>query len=91
MVTAAAAVVVGGLLSPAALATTAIQRENALPGTSAWNGPGSSQIELYTSQIGVAASPAGESRPHTTTAAAAVTIPLATRGRCMRYVGRLQG
>ena len=52
--TAAAAVVVCGLLSPAAWAATPIQQENALPGTSAWNGPGSSQIELYTSQIGVA-------------------------------------
>ncbi len=54
MLTAAAAVVVCGLLSPAARAATQIQQENALPGTSAWNGPSSGQIELYTSQIGVA-------------------------------------
>ena len=54
MVTAAAAVFVCGLLSPAALSATPIQRENALAGTFAWNGPGSGQIELYASQIGVA-------------------------------------
>lgn len=54
VLTAVAAAALCGLLSPAAGAATPIERENALPGTSAWNGPGSSLIELYTSQIGVA-------------------------------------
>ena len=43
-----------GVSAPAAVADNAIQRENALPGTTAWNGPGSSLIELYASQIGAA-------------------------------------
>src|SRR5436305_5398174 len=39
------------LLSPAALADNAIQRENALPGTGQWNAATTSRIEVYASQI----------------------------------------
>jgi hypothetical protein len=53
-IAAAAIALLCGALAPAAGASTAIQRENALPGTSAWNGPGTSLIEMYASQIGVA-------------------------------------
>jgi hypothetical protein len=59
--TAAAAAVVCGLLAPAAHARrpgtpapTPIQRENALPGTSAWQARAGGDISLYGSQIGVA-------------------------------------
>jgi hypothetical protein len=52
--TAAAVALLCGALAPAAVASNAIQRENALPGTSAWNGPATSLIEMYASQIGVA-------------------------------------
>jgi hypothetical protein len=69
VLTAAAAVFLCGLLSPAALADNAIQRENAQPGTTSWNDPGSSQIELYASQIGVA--PGGEIDVHVNTRPAA--------------------
>ncbi len=53
-VAAAATALLCSALAPAAGASTAIQRENALPGTSAWNGPGTSLVEIYASQIGVA-------------------------------------
>jgi hypothetical protein len=43
-----------GLLSPAARAETAIQRENALPGTTAWQARAGGDISLYGSQIAVA-------------------------------------
>src|SRR5664279_2267276 len=43
-----------GLLSPAAFADTAIQHENALPGTTAWQVRSSDHITLYGSQIGIA-------------------------------------
>jgi hypothetical protein len=54
-IAAAAIALLCGVLAPAAGASTPIQRENALPGTTAWNGPGSSLIEMYASQIGVGA------------------------------------
>src|SRR5947209_344418 len=49
--TATAAALLCCLLSPAALADNAIQRENALPGTGQWNAATTSQIEVYASQI----------------------------------------
>jgi hypothetical protein len=57
------------LFSPAAFADNAIQRENANSGTTAWNGPGSSLIEAYTSQIG--ATPGDEIDVHVNTRPAA--------------------
>jgi hypothetical protein len=67
--TAAVVVLLCGLLSPAALAGNAIQRENAQPGTTSWNDPGSSLVEVYASQIGVA--PGGEIDVHVNTRPAA--------------------
>lgn len=52
--TATAVVLLCGLLSPAARAETAIQRENALPGTTAWQARAGGDISLYGSQIAVA-------------------------------------
>ncbi|HEX7670338.1 MAG TPA: N,N-dimethylformamidase beta subunit family domain-containing protein, partial [Polyangiaceae bacterium] len=43
-----------GLLSAAAFADTAIQRENALPGTTGWQVRSSDRVALYGSQIGIA-------------------------------------
>jgi hypothetical protein len=54
-IAAAAIALLCGALPPAAGASTDIQRENALPGTTAWNGPGTSLIEIYASQIGIGA------------------------------------
>jgi hypothetical protein len=42
-----------GLLSPAARAQNAIQQENAQPGVQSWNGPSTSLVEMYASQIGI--------------------------------------
>jgi hypothetical protein len=53
LLTAAAAVAWCGLLSPAAGAQNVIQTENALPGVQSWNGPGTSLVEMYASQIGI--------------------------------------
>jgi hypothetical protein len=53
LLTAAAAVVLCGLLSPAAGAQNVIQTENALPGVEGWNGAGTSLVEMYASQIGI--------------------------------------
>ena len=52
--TAAAVVLFCGLLSPAARAQNAIQKENALPGTTAWQASVGGDISLYGSQIAVA-------------------------------------
>ncbi|HWX08933.1 MAG TPA: N,N-dimethylformamidase beta subunit family domain-containing protein [Gaiellaceae bacterium] len=52
--TAAAAVILCGLLSPAALADNAIQRENALPGTTAWQTRIGGRVDLYASPISTA-------------------------------------
>jgi hypothetical protein len=52
--TAAIFVLLCGALSPAAHAGTAIQRENALPGTNAWQGTIGGDISVYASQIGAA-------------------------------------
>jgi hypothetical protein len=52
--TAAVVVLLCGLLSPDALAGNAIQRENALPGTTAWQARAGGDISLYGSQIAVA-------------------------------------
>ena len=51
--TAAAVVLLCGLLSPAARAQNAIQQENAQPGVRSWDGPTTSLIEIYASQIGI--------------------------------------
>ena len=51
--TAAAVVLLCGLLSPAAGAQNSIQQENELPGVQSWNGPGTSLVEMYASQIGL--------------------------------------
>jgi hypothetical protein len=67
--TAAAVVLLCGLLSPAALADNPVQRENAQPGTSAWNGARTSLIEIYASQVGVA--PGDEIDVHVNTKPAA--------------------
>jgi hypothetical protein len=53
VLTAAAVVLLCGPLSPAALAQNAIQTENALPGDASWNGPSTSLVEMYASQIGI--------------------------------------
>jgi hypothetical protein len=55
LLTAAAVSLLCGAFAPAAGASNGIQRENALPGTSAWDGPSSSLIEMYASQIGIVA------------------------------------
>ncbi len=51
---AAAVALLGSGLAPAAKADNAIQRENALPGSSAWQTRSSGAISLYGSQIGAA-------------------------------------
>jgi hypothetical protein len=51
--TAAAVALLCGLLSPAARAQNTIQQENAQSGVQSWNGPGTSLVEMYASQIGI--------------------------------------
>jgi hypothetical protein len=50
----AVALVVCGLLSPVATAQNPVQRENALPGTTAWQARAGGDISLYASQSSVA-------------------------------------